>query len=203
MPPLTVGFIIKRALGMGLKAAPTLIVAVILWELTIGIPYLNVGTTIGLVGLCARMGRGDAMSPTQIFSAEHRKSMGDFFLVGAFLLTGMVAGALFLILPAIILGLAWSLAPLLVVDEHLNPLAALSRSNELTYGKKCTMFFGYLLVVLTIAVPTALLCAAAMYLRSFLMFQLFCAAGGMLLLMSLVATQATIYAALTPSRPAA
>ncbi len=68
--------------------------AVILWELTIGIPYLNVGTTIGLVGLCARMGRGDAISPTQIFSAEYRKPVGDFLLVGAFILTGMVAGAL-------------------------------------------------------------------------------------------------------------
>ncbi len=83
------------------------------------------------------------------------------------------------------------------------PLAALSRSNELTYGKKCTMFFGYLLVVLAIAAPTALLCAAAVHLGHGLMFQLFCAACGMLLLMSLVATQATLYAALTPSRPAA
>jgi hypothetical protein len=61
---------------------------------------------------------------------------------------GSFAGYLFGIIPGIVIQMAWMLAPLLVIDRSVNPSAALQASNNLTYGKKWTIFFGILLIQL-------------------------------------------------------
>jgi len=156
MQQLSVGLIIKQALAIGLKNAPSLLGAFVLWVLTIWIPYLNVGTTIGLFGMAAKMGRGEVVSPTAIFAKEYRKQMGEFFLVMAFVMIGVYAGMVFVIIPGIVIGLAWSLAPLLVLDKGRNPTAALQESNDLTYGKKWTILFGNLVVSMIFVVAIAI-----------------------------------------------
>ena len=154
---LTVGNILSNAFRIGIKNAPSLIGAILLWVLTLWIPYLNVGTTIGLFGLIAKMGRGSVLSPTEIFDPAYRKQMGEFFLVIAFTGTAVLLGEIFLIIPGIVIAMAWSLAPVLVVDKGLNPTAALQLSNDLTYGKKWTMFFGSLSTCLVSLVGVVIL----------------------------------------------
>ncbi len=142
---LTVGGIIRNGLMTGLKNATALLGAVALWAVTLWIPYLNVGTTIGLLGLVSAMSRGEAIKPTEIFNAKYRERMGEFFLVIAFVSIGVLVGFVFVGVPGVVIALTWSLAPLLVIDQGLNPSEALTRSNELTSGKKVTLFFGMFL----------------------------------------------------------
>ena len=159
LQPLTAGQIVRGALSIGLRNAASLLGAVVLWAITLWIPYINVGTTIGLLGLVARMGRGEVVSPTAIFDRAYRKQMGEFFLVSAFVAMGVGMGMVFLLIPGLVIGLAWSLAALLVIDKGRNPTAAIQESNDLTYGHKWTMFWGLVLVSLVanlgLAVPFA------------------------------------------------
>src|SRR4051812_5987849 len=106
MNQLTVGGIIQNGALTGLKNAASLLGAVALWVLTLWIPYLNVGTTIGLLGLVAAMSKGEVISPTEIFRADYRKQMGEFFLVQAFLSIGVLIGLGFLAIPGLVIALS-------------------------------------------------------------------------------------------------
>jgi len=132
--------ILTNAISIGARNSISVVGALILWLVTFWIPYLNVGTTIGLLGMIATMGRGETMSPTQIFDARYRKQMGEFFLVTIFVTMGVYIGVAFLVIPGIVIGLAWMLAPLLVLDQGVNPMAALQQSNDLMDGNKGAVF---------------------------------------------------------------
>lgn len=160
MNELSVGAIVGNGVKQGLSSAGAIIVNVILWVLTAWIPYLNVGTTIGLtVGLVAKAGRGEPISPTEIFNPVYRKQMGDYFLVTALVSIGTSVAMLLLVIPGIVLSIAWSLATLLAVDKGLNPTAAITKSNNVTYGKKWTIFFGVLVLTLIVGVIAGILAA--------------------------------------------
>jgi len=161
MQTLTFGSILSNALDIGMRNAASVIGAVVLWVLTIWIPYLNVGTTIGLIGMIAKMGRGTAISPTEIFDPRYRKQMGEFFLVSIFLFMGVYIGTAFLIIPGIVIGLAWMLAPLLVLDKGVNPMEALQQSNDLMDGHKGAVFFAQLAVNLVCVVAMVIIMAIA------------------------------------------
>lgn len=145
MAKLTLEGMFKESIQIGLKNAVAVIVNVILWGLTFWIPYLNVGTTIGLVTLVAKMGKDEGLSMTEIFNPEYRKYMGEFFLVVSFVMGGVFMGFCFFIIPGYVIAIAWSLAALLVLDKNMDPIAAIKKSNELTYGSKWMIFLGSLL----------------------------------------------------------
>jgi hypothetical protein len=53
---------VKEGFSIGIGSMIPIFVNVLLWVLTIWIPYLNVGTTIGLcVGIVSKAGRGEAI----------------------------------------------------------------------------------------------------------------------------------------------
>lgn len=139
---MKVGDIISNGFRKGFQNFLPLLVNFILWGLTVWIPYLNVGTTIGLMVIAAKMSKNQAISYTEIFNPEYRKRMGEFLLVSAFVGMGTAMAAIFLFVPGAVIAIAWSLAPLLVIDKNMEPLAAIKKSNDLTYGKKWTIFFG-------------------------------------------------------------
>ena len=141
---MTISSILKGGIQIGLKNFLSLIGALILYFLTIWIPYLNVGTTIAMASLPAALSRGEVISPTEIFASKYRKNMGNFFLLMSFMVGGILFGYIFLIIPGIVLSYSWCLAILLLVDKGLNPMQALSESNKKTYGHKWTIFFSYL-----------------------------------------------------------
>jgi hypothetical protein len=156
MEGFTIVSIIQVGIQRGLKNLVPVLVNTILWIVTIWIPYLNVGTTIGLwTGVITKMSRDEEISMTEIFNPAYRKVMGEWILVWGFMMAGVMVGMLFLYIPGIVIFVAWMLAPLLVVDKGENAIAAINKSNTMTYGKKWTIFLGML--VLEIALIIALL----------------------------------------------
>ncbi len=143
----SVGSIISGAFQRGLKYVVPVFVNAVLWLITFWIPYLNVGTTIGLtIGVVTKMSRDEEISMTEVFKPEYRKNMGEYFLVVGFMIAGIMAGMMFMYFPGIVISVAWMLAPLLVIDKNMTPIDAIKKSNDLTYGKKWTIF-GAMLVL--------------------------------------------------------
>jgi len=145
MNNFTIKDIIGNGIKIGLANFLSLILAYILWLITFWIPYLNVGTTIAIYNLVPAMAKGKVISPTEIFKAKYRKNMGEFFLTLIFISMGVTIGSVFFFLPGIVIGIAWSLAIFLVIDQDMQPLEAIKTSNNLTYGKKWQIFFAYLI----------------------------------------------------------
>jgi hypothetical protein len=149
---------IKEGIGIGIKNIGPILVNLLLWVLTIWIPYLNVGTTIGLMaGIVSKASRGEVISMTEIFDPKYRKYMGEFFLVSGLVGLGVCIGTVFFIIPGIVISLAWSLAILLVIDKGKNPTEALTLSNNCTYGNKWKMVGVYLLTGLCFVVIQSIL----------------------------------------------
>lgn len=157
MNQLSIEGFLKEGIAIGLKNAPALIVNVILWAVTIWIPYLNVGTTIALTNLAAKMSKDQGLEMTEVFKPEYRKFMGEYFIVVMMSFMGMYFGLLFFIIPGFVMYIAWSLAPLLVLDKGMEPMAALKKSNELTYGHKWTIFGGNLVLGILLVVALMIL----------------------------------------------
>ncbi|KGE71623.1 hypothetical protein [Spirochaeta lutea] len=158
MKDLRVGDVISNALTRGIQNLVPILSNAVLWVLTIWIPYINVGTTIGLVvGLPAKAARNEPISYTEIFNPRYRKYMGDYFLVTAFVCLGTLIGTSFLLVPGIILSFAWLFAPLLTVDQGMSPLAAIQMSNNRTYGQKKTIFLTYLVIAIISGAITGIL----------------------------------------------
>ncbi len=154
---LTIDGIIKEGIGIGLKNALAIVVNAILWILTIWIPYLNVGTTIGMcVGIVAKASKGETIGMTEIFNPAYRKYMGEFFLTYGLMMMGIGAGLLFFFGPGIVIAIAWSQALLLTVDKQKNPTEAITLSNKLTYGKKGTIFLAQLVFAIAVGIASAI-----------------------------------------------
>lgn len=157
MNGLTFEGMFKDGFSIGIKNITAVIVNMLLWVLTVWIPYLNIGTTIGLISMVAKMGRADGLKMTEIFNPSYRKYMGEFFLVYGFMMSGIFMGFIFLVIPGIVIGIAWSLSPLLVLDKGLDPVAAIKKSNDLTYGKKWLIFLGKLAVSMVMIIAVAII----------------------------------------------
>jgi len=150
---LSVVATIKEGIGIGTRNIGPILVNVLLWIVTIWIPYINVGTTIGLTaGIVSKASRGEMIPMTEIFDPKYRKYMGEFFLASGLIGVGIGIGAIFAVIPGIVIALAWSLAILLVVDKGKNPTEAITLSNNCTYGYKARMFGIYFLVCLLFSV---------------------------------------------------
>ena len=144
---------IRDGVQYGLKNFFPLILMVILYIITFWIPYLNVGTTIGLYKAVIGIGRGETIDPVSIFSKDNFKNLGNFFLLIGFISIGTVAAAAFMFIPAIVLAIAWGMAIYFLIDKHASPLKALQLSYDSTYGNKWRIFFLYILCgILVVAV---------------------------------------------------
>ena len=152
MGEITVGSIIANAFSRGLQNLFPLILNFIFWILTIWIPYLNVGTTIGIMTMAIKLSKGESISIGEIFNPMYRKRMGEVFLTLSFVGSGIMFGTVFLLIPGIVIGISWSLAILLVVDKEMNPIEAINESNKATYGKKWKLFWSSLLIGLILMV---------------------------------------------------
>lgn len=191
---------LTKAVNRGLANLVPLIVNGLLWALTAWIPYLNVGTTIGLfVGVTAKMARGETLSMTEIFNPDYRKQMGSFFLVSGLVTMGTLASAFLMFVPALVLGLAWSLATLLVVDKGVEPMAAIHKSNELTYGFKAKMFWTSIVLTLAFGIAAGILFAIGNFIHEILGV-LLAAAVYLILMSSVIALNSVYYEELTEGK---
>ncbi|MDR0323354.1 MAG: hypothetical protein LBI12_02770 [Treponema sp.] len=149
---------IKDGFFIGVKNIGPILVNVILFIATCWIPYLNVGTVIGLsTGVITKASRGEPIPMTEIFDPKYRKFMGEFFLTAGLMSVGISVGMVLFVIPGFVIALAWSLALLLVVDKGKNPTEAISLSNNLTYGNKWRMFAVIFLPMLVFCIIIAIL----------------------------------------------
>ena len=149
---------IKEGITIGAKNVGPILVNVLLWAVTVWIPYLNVGTTIALsVGIVTKASRGEPITMTEIFNPKYRKYMGEYFLTSGLMGMGIGVGLIFFVVPGIVISLAWSMAILLVVDKGKNPTEALTLSNNYTYGYKWKIFGIYFLVGVLFSIVMAIL----------------------------------------------
>lgn len=157
MNNLSIGSIISQAFKIGFGNFVAIAGTILLWLITIWIPYLNVGTSIAVIYMVPALSRGEMISPADIFNKEYRDKMGDFFITSALMYMGILVGYLFLLIPGIVISIAWGLALYLLVDRDMEPMSALEKSNELTHGYKWTIFLGvFILAIFMGIVVTAI-----------------------------------------------
>ena len=139
-PKINVVETIKDAFQLAIKNVLPLILLVILYVLTVWIPYLNVGTTVGLYKAVIAMSRGEVVDPMSIFAKENFKFFGNFFLLLGLLSIGTTAAMAFMFVPAIVLSIAWGFATYLLIDKGTSPLKSLTLSYDITLGEKWRIF---------------------------------------------------------------
>lgn len=130
---------LKDSIAIGVKNAPSVVVAVALWLVTIWIPYINIGTTIAISLLPVELAKGSVINPLGIFDSKYRRYMGEYLITrpdGDSDLHRLrihdraghravpVMGA-FVLFPA---------------RQGQKPMQAIKASNDATYGSKWTMF---------------------------------------------------------------
>lgn len=146
----------------------------LLWLVTVWIPYVNVGTTIALATLPVKLSKGEMISPMFIFDSEYRHCMGEYFILQAVIFSAVYISILFMIVPAIVLSLSWMLAVYLLVGKGMNWALCLSESNRLMMGYKLKVFFLKFVVCFVL------------FVAYFILFKIFSDASGLLVLISLV-----------------
>lgn len=159
---------LKDAFAIGVKNLVPIVLSVLLWLVTVWIPYVNVGTTIALATLPVKLSKGEMISPMFIFDSEYRHCMGEYFILQAVIFSAVYISLLFMIVPAIVLSLSWMLAVYLLVGKKMNWALCLSESNRLMMGYKFKAF------CLKFAVKIALLVV------SYVLFSMFDAIAGSL-----------------------
>ena len=148
---------IKDGVRYGLKNFFPLILMVILYFVTVWIPYLNVGTTIGLYKAVIGIGRGETIDPTSIFAKENFRNLSGFFLLLGLLYIGTMVAFLFMFIPGIVMGIAWGFAIYFFLDKKVSPLKSLQLSYDSTYGNKWRIFAVGFLMSLAICIVCGLL----------------------------------------------
>ena len=136
----------KDAISIGLKSAPSVIAAVILWLITIWVPYINVGTTIAITLLPTQLAKGKIINPLSIFEGKYRRYMGEYFITMGLMIFPILIGVIFMFVPAIVLSIAWTLSYYFLIEKGKNPIQAIKASNDATYGSKWIMFAAKLVV---------------------------------------------------------
>lgn len=148
---------LKDSFAIGIKNAPSILAVVLLWLVTIWIPYINLGTTIALSLLPMEMAKGNVINPLGIFDAKYRRYMGEYLIASGLMFTAIFVAMFFMVVPAMVLSIAWSLTYYFMFEKGKNPIQAIKASNDATYGSKWAMFGVSLVVGLFIVIIYAIL----------------------------------------------
>ena len=174
---LNIREIFNNSIKTGFNHAGTIIGSSILWILTIWVPYINVGTTIGLLGMIPTLASNEKFSPSDIFDKKYRKNIGEYFLLVSLMSIGISIGFLFIGFPGIVIAIAWSQAIFLHIDKGFSPLKAINVSNDITYGEKMKMFFSFLLLVLFFGIIMGIIMVILTELEFYIVIGIFAFAG--------------------------
>ena len=154
---------LKDSIAIGVKNAPSVVVAVALWLVTIWIPYINIGTTIAISLLPVELAKGSVINPLGIFDSKYRRYMGEYLITAGLMVIPIYIAFVFMIVPGIVLSLSWSLSFYFLLGKGKKPMQAIKASNDATYGSKWTMFFvllAFVVAAYVIAGIFAWICAA-------------------------------------------
>lgn len=149
---------LRDSLCIGIKNAPSIIAAVVLYLVTIWIPYINIGTTIAITLLPTQLAKGEVINPASIFDSKYRRYMGEYLITTGLMILPILIAFAFLYIPGIVLSLAWSLSYyFFLIEKGKNPMEAIKASNDATYGSKWTMFFVMLVFCIVFGVTFGIL----------------------------------------------
>lgn len=137
---------LRDSLCIGIKNAPSIMAAVVLYLVTIWIPYINIGTTIAITLLPTQLAKGEVINPASIFDSKYRRYMGEYLITTGLMILPILIAFAFLYIPGIVLSLAWSLSYYFLIEKGKNPIQAIKASNDATYGSKWIMFAVMLVV---------------------------------------------------------
>lgn len=154
---------IKDGVALGFVNFLSIIATVLLYIVSLIIPYINVGTTIAVSALPAEMAKGKMINPLYIFQSKYRRNMGEFLILEALKMGALSVAFLFLFFPGMVISIAWSFAEILFVDQDKSPMDALCDSNKMTYGNKWRIFWINTLLGLFIGIAALIIigiCAA-------------------------------------------
>lgn len=132
---------LQDAFAIGIKNLVPIMLAGLLWLVTIWIPYVNVGTTIAMATLPVKLSKGETISPMFIFEAEYRHQMGEYFILQAIISSAISVAMCFMFVPGVVLAFSWMLAVYLLVGKKMNWAQCISESNRLMMGYKLQVFF--------------------------------------------------------------
>lgn len=96
---ISVMSVLSEGISLGMKNAVSLLVATVLWIVTLWIPYLNVGTTIAMTTIPIELSKGKVISPVFIFDSKYRKYMGEYFTLIGLMLMAIIPALFFMIVP--------------------------------------------------------------------------------------------------------
>ena len=141
---------IKDGVALALLNYLSLVLTTVLYLVTLWVPYINVGTTIA-------MAKGNVINPLFIFDGKYRRNMGEFFILYALTAGAILVGLFFMVIPGIVISIAWTYALVLFVDKNLSALDSLRESNRLTYGNKWRIFAAQFLVAFCLQIVIAII----------------------------------------------
>lgn len=148
---------LKEGCQVGITNFLPLLLTTILFVITCWIPYLNVGTTVGFYRIILALSKDQKVDPFSLFNKENFSQIGDVFLLMGLKSIGCTAAALFMLIPAIVISIAWNYSLLILIDTKETPTKALSLSYQYTFGNKWRIFFIYFVFALLVSIVCALL----------------------------------------------
>lgn len=137
---------LKETVDYAFKNVGSLLLMALLYVLTFWIPYLNVGTTIGLYKGIVEISMGKVVDPMILFDKQNFQNIGNFFLLVGIQFAAIFPAYLMGVIPGIVLGIAWGFSIYFLIDKGLSPVECLRTSYDATYGEKWTIFFLYLVL---------------------------------------------------------
>ncbi len=145
---LSVGTIISNGFAKGFKYLFLFCGSLILWAITVWIPYLNIGTTIGLYGLIVKMSKDEKFNLGEIFRKDYRSTIPEFILLVALINIALPIATMYVVIPGLVLLLSWFLSYFFLIDRKFGAIESLSASNKATYGFKWDIFGGLFILFL-------------------------------------------------------
>ena len=156
MEKLDIKVTLTDGIRFGIKNFPSLLGMVALYVVTIWIPYINVGTTIGLYRAIIGISKGEVINPLSIFDKDNFTQMGDFFLLTGLVNMGTGIAAIFMIVPAVVIGIAWKYSVYILLEFKKSFADSIHLSEKVTYGEKSTIFWIEILYWVVLAIVAAI-----------------------------------------------
>lgn len=156
MEKINVKATLTEGITLGIKNFPSLLGMTVLYAITVWIPYLNVGTTIGLFRSIISISKGAIINPLDIFNKENFSQMGDFFLLCGLKSMGISVATAFMIIPGIVISIAWNYSVYILLEFKKGFADAIHLSEKVTYGEKLTIFLIDLLFGIALCIVAGL-----------------------------------------------
>ena len=146
---LSVSDVLKNSFQINKKYNFSVLLTYLLWLLTCWIPYINLGTTIGLKSMIVKISKDESISAVDIFDSSHRQNIGEFLTL-SFMSYYVIlfSVSVFFVIPGLVMSLAWSQIYFLLIDKKIGVMESLKESYRITFGEKVEIFFARFSLIL-------------------------------------------------------